>query len=163
MKVILKSGDVSQAFVQSVLPEDKKYVVKPPHGCPIIPSKIYLLLKKTLYRSKRSPRHWYETCKKTLISLGLKLCPNAPCIFSGTIIDGQPPLYLGLFVDDFIFFSKSPAIEQKFQSDFGNKYKVDFENEVTHFLGIKFTNIRHSDDHIDIFMNQPKDSAELIC
>ena len=56
MKIIPKSGDVSQAFVQSVLPEDAKYVVKPLHGCPITPSKIYLLLKKTLYGLKRSPR-----------------------------------------------------------------------------------------------------------
>ena len=59
---IPKSGDVSQAFVQSVLPEDKKYVIKPPEGCPITPSQTYLLLKKTLYSLKRSPHHWYETC-----------------------------------------------------------------------------------------------------
>ena len=66
MKVIPKSGDVSQAFVQSVLPESKKYVVRPPKGCPLTPPNTYLLLKKTLYGLKCSPRHWYETCKHTL-------------------------------------------------------------------------------------------------
>lgn len=102
MKIVPKTGDVSQAFVQSVLPDDEKYIVKPPHGCPITPKNTYLLLKKTLYGLRRSPRHWYETCKKTLLSLGLRPCANAPCIFHGTIIPGEPPLYLGLFVDDFV-------------------------------------------------------------
>ena len=55
MKVVPKTGDVSQAFVQSFLPDDKKYVIKPPHGCPLTPEKTYLLLKRTLYGLKRSP------------------------------------------------------------------------------------------------------------
>ena len=162
MKVIPKSGDVSQAFVPSVLPEDEKYVIKPPHGCPITPSKTYLLLKKTLYGLKRSPRHWYETCKSTLIKLGLKPCPNAPCIILRTLIEGQPPLYLGLFVDDFFFFSESPEVEQKFQQDFGQQYKVDFQSEVTHLLGVKFTCTRRKDGHVEIFMGQPVDTNDLI-
>ena len=161
MKVIPKSGDVSQAFVQSFLPESKKYVVHPPKGCPITPPNTYLLLKKTLYGLKRSPRRWYKMCKRTLINLGLKPCPNAPCIFTGTIIDGEPPLYLGLFVDDF-FFSESPTVETKFQELFRTKFKVDFDNKVSLFLGIKFTHVKHPDGHIDIYMNQLKDSTELV-
>ena len=162
LRCIPKTGDVSQAFVQSVLPEDEKYVIRPPKGCPITPSKTYLLLKKTLYGLKRSPRHWYETCRKTLISLGLQPCPNAPCIFTGTLIDGEPPLYLGLFVDDFIYFSANSEVERKFEQLFGAEYTVDFSPEVKHFLGIKFTNVRHEDGHLDIYMNQPKDIADLI-
>ena len=146
-----KSGDVSRAFVQSILPANEKYIVRPPHGCSITPSKTYLLLKKTLYRLKRSPRHWYETCKKTLIDLGLQPCPNAPCIFTGTLIEGQPPLFLGLFVDDFIYFSESREVEQQFESPFRRKFKVDFQNEISHFLGLKFTTVRHTDGNIDIY------------
>ena len=145
-----------------MLPDDEQYVIKPPKGCPITPSKTYLLLKKTLYGLKRSPRHWYETCKKTLISLGLNPCPNAPCIFTGTLIDGEPPLYLGLFVDDFIYFSASSEVERKFEQLFGARYTVEFSPEVKHFLGIKFTNVPHADGHLDIYMNQPKDIADLI-
>ena len=162
LKLVPKSGDVSQAFVQSVLPENEKYVIKPPKGCPITPSKTYLLLKKTLYGLKRSPRHWYETCRKTLIALGLKPCPNAPCIFTGHLIPGEPPLYLGLFVDDFIYFSSSPKVESKFEHLFSQKYTVEFNSKVKHFLGIKFTNVKHSDGHVDIYMNQPKDISDLI-
>ena len=162
LKVIPKSGDVSQAFVQSVLPDNEKYVLRPPNGCPLTPPKTYLLLKKTLYGLKRSPRHWYETCTKALVALGLKPCPNAPCIFTGTLVEGQPPLYLGLFVDDFLYFSESPIVEQKFEADFSKKFKVDFQPEISHFLGIKFTNVRHADGNVDIYMNQPKDISSLI-
>ena len=156
MKRIPKSSDISQAFVQSVLPEDKKYVIKPPHGCPITPDKTYLLLKRTVYSLKcSSPRHWYETCEKTLIKLGLQPCPNAPCIFSGTLIIGEPLLYLGLFVD-FIYFSASDKVGEKFKNDFGSEYKVDFQDKITDFLGMKFAS------HVDIYMNQPADIRDLI-
>ena len=36
-KCIPKSGDVSQAFCQSHLPEDEIYICTPPSGCPITP------------------------------------------------------------------------------------------------------------------------------
>ena len=96
------------------------------------------------------------------MSLGLQPCPNAPCIFTGTLIEGQPLLYLGLFVDDFIYFSANSEVERKFEQLFGNIYNVEFSREVKHFLGIKFTNVPHEDGHLDIYMNQPKDIADLI-
>ena len=111
MKCIPKTGDVSQAFVQSVHPPDEKYACCPPKGCPHTSSNTYLLLCKTLYGLKHSPRHWHKKVKKTFANLGLFPCPNAPCLFTGTIINGGSPLYLGLFVDDFIFFSASDAVE----------------------------------------------------
>jgi len=102
LRIVPKTGDVSQAFCQSVLLENEKYIIKPPKGCPTTPSDVYLLLKKTLYGLKRSPHHWYDTYTKVLKSIGLRPCPNAPRLFTGTLIEGEPPIYLGLFVDDFI-------------------------------------------------------------
>lgn len=86
---VLKSGQVSQAFIQSVLPYDEKYIIKP---------------LKTLYGLRRSPCHQFNTYKAALESLGLHSMPNAPRIFSGTSLEGHPPLYLALFVDDFCYF-----------------------------------------------------------
>jgi len=37
-KCILQSGDFKQAFVQSILPQDEMYVLRPPPGCPLTPS-----------------------------------------------------------------------------------------------------------------------------
>ena len=75
---------------------------------------------------------------------------------------GEPPLYLGLFVDDFIYFSASPTVEQKFEQEFSKSHKIDFQGEVSHFLGIKFTNVKHNDGNLDIYMNQPVDIQDLI-
>jgi len=91
----LKSSDVKQAFVQATLPSTKKYVFRPPAGCPISKPNTYWLLNKcTLYGLKRSPRHWYEKSVKLLNQAGLQQCPNAPCLFTGTIIPGLLPLFL---------------------------------------------------------------------
>ena len=97
-KCIPKSGDVSQAFVQSSLPASEQYVVKPPPGCPFSRRKTYFKLLKTLYGLKRSPRHWCEKARQTLISMGLRPLTHSPCIFTGSLIEGEPPLYLGLYV-----------------------------------------------------------------
>ena len=162
LKTIPKTGDVAQAFVQSVLPEDEKYVIRPPKGCPITPSKTFMLLKKTLYGLKRSPRHWYDTCKKTLISIGLKPLPNTPCIFTGSLIPGEPPIYLGLYVDDFIYFSESDQVEALFEREFSKAFKVAFEPQISHFLGVKFTNVIHDDGNVEIYMTQQADVIALV-
>ena len=122
----------------------------------------YLLLKKTLYGLRRSPRHWFETCKAALESLGLHSMPNAPCVFSGTILEGHPPLYLGLFVDDFCYFSLSSDVERAFEEKFGKMFTIDFQGDITHFLGIKFTNQHHEDGHVTCHMSQPVDIENLI-
>ena len=69
--VVKLSGDVSQAFVQSVLPPDENYVHRPPVGCPLTKPKSYWLLKQTLYGLKRSPKHWFDLATKNLKSIGL--------------------------------------------------------------------------------------------
>jgi len=105
LKVIPKIGDVSQAFVQILLPDDEAHICHRPVGCPITPKDSYWKLIKTLYGLKRSPRHWYETAKQILKELGFKQSNHSPCIFVGQLIKHHPPIYLELYVDDFIFFS----------------------------------------------------------
>ena len=163
-KRIPKSGDFIQTFCQSFLPDDEKYVCRPPAGCPITPPKMLLLLKRTLYGLKRSPRHWYETAKRAFESIGLKPLPNAPCIFTGSIIPGEPPIWVGLYVDDFIYSSSSDLVEKEFErrvtEDAG--LGVDWNGPPTHFLGIKFQTQAHDDGHVSIFMNQEADTEKLI-
>eukprot|EP00957_Ditylum_brightwellii_P136679 10422771-Ditylum_brightwellii.AAC.1 len=107
LKVILQTADVSQAFCQSFLPPYKKYILRPPQGCFLTPPNHYFLLKKMLYGLKWSPRQWYKLAQKTLISLSLTQNKKSPCIFHGKPIPGKPPIYVGLYVDDIVFFSES--------------------------------------------------------
>ena len=89
--------------------------------------------------------------------------PNAPCIFTGTFIDGEPPIYLGLFVDDFIYFSASSKVKDSFEKQFAKHFEVDFQGEVKYFLGINFTTVRHKDDnHLTVHMDQKCDALDLI-
>ena len=134
----LRQGDFKQAFVQATLPPDEQYVLKPPAGCPLSEPNTYWLLHHTLYGLKRSARHWFEKATTTLETLNLRPLMNAPCIFTGKILPGEPPLYLGLCVDDFVYFSTSRAIEQHFETQLSQQTNVDFMGQVGHFLGHKF-------------------------
>ena len=91
LKCIPKVGDVAQAFCQSFLPHTENYACCPPPNCPHTPPNTYWKLKKTLYGLKRSPRHFFDLAKKTLLAIGLRQHHSSPCIYFGTLIDGAPP------------------------------------------------------------------------
>ena len=134
----LKSGDIRQAFAQSELLPDETYVVRPPAGCPRTPPNSYWLLQRDLCGLRRAPRHWLDRMSKILQSIGFTPCPNSPCVFHGELIPGQPPIYLGLYVDDFIYFSESDQVKQEFETRLAKHTPVDFMGKVSHFVGVKF-------------------------
>jgi hypothetical protein len=45
-----------------------------------------------------------------LKAMGLKNSENSPCLFFGTLIEGEPPIYVGIYVDDIIYFSASDNV-----------------------------------------------------
>jgi hypothetical protein len=116
-KCTLKQGDCKNAFVQSTLPEEEITIVRPPTGCPLSAPNTYWKLRKSLYGLRRAPKHWFNLIRSHLISpeVGLKQCKNDPCVFVGTPVPGKPPLYLVLYVDDFVYFSEDSDVEQYFE------------------------------------------------
>jgi len=158
----LKSGDVIQAFCQKQLPQDERYILTPPHGCPKSKPNMYWLLLRTLYGLKRSPRHWYNHAVMLLKKCGLKQCPQAPCIFQGHPIPGKPKLYLGLYVDDFIYFSTDPTVELHFQTQLSAITGVHFMGQVSHFLGIKFLWNRSPNGSLSVHMSQEAFADHLV-
>jgi len=97
--------------------------------------KLLLAVTKNFYGLKRSPRHWYDTATSILKEMGFTQSPHSPCIFVGTLAKHQPPVYLDLYVDDFLFFSQSRQMEKKFMEIFGAKVKCTYSNELDYFLG----------------------------
>ena len=87
-----------------------------------------------------TPCHWYKMISSILESLeiNLKCCPNEPCCFVGTPIPDRPPLYLVLYVDDFVYFSSDPDVERYFESAIQAKLSVEFMGTADWFLGTKF-------------------------
>jgi hypothetical protein len=138
-KRVLKQADCCNAFCHGVLPKDEVVIFKPPSGCPVSKQGTYWKLDKTLYGLRQSPLHWFNRISSSFKAIGLQSCPNAPCIFYGTLIPGEPPVYIGLYVDDFVYFSESDAVEQAFESKLVNHgVSVDFMQTVNWFLGIQF-------------------------
>ncbi len=153
-KRTLKNCDVKQAFVQSSLPPNEDYFVRPPVGCPKSPPGTYWKLLRSLYGLKRAPKLWYEKLSYHLKAMGLKCCANSPCLFYGSLIEGEPPIYIGIYVDDIIYFSSSDRVEKEFENRLSSIGEIDFMGQVSHFLGIEFTWCHHVDGNISVNLTQ---------
>jgi hypothetical protein len=150
----LKNCDIKQAFVHSSLPETETYFVRPPHGCPRSPSGTYWRLLHSLYGLRRAPKLWFEKLSNHLLSMGLKNYPNSPCIFVGSLIPGQAPIYVGIYVDDIIYFSPSDEVEKTFETLLSTIGDVDFMGQVSHFLGIEFAWKHLPEGHLSVSLTQ---------
>jgi len=161
-KQTLKNCDIKQAFVQSFLPPTEEYFVRPPTGCPKSNPGTYWKLLRSLYGLKRAPKLWYEKLSSHLKGMGLKSCDNCPCLFVGTLLDGDVPIYVGIYVDDIIYFSPTPAVEAQFEKLVSTIGEVDFMGQVSHFLGIEFTWHHHSDGHVSVNLTQQSFTESLL-
>eukprot|EP00957_Ditylum_brightwellii_P132461 10101227-Ditylum_brightwellii.AAC.1 len=85
------------------------------------------------------PQHWYKKAKKILEELVLTQYPNSPCLFHGTLIEGEPHICVGLYVKNIAYYSLSDAVEKKFKERMAEKVSaIKLMGTVSHFLGIKF-------------------------
>jgi hypothetical protein len=151
---VLKNCDIKQAFVQSSLPSNEQYFLRPPVGYPRSTPGTYWKLIRSLYGLRRAPRVWFEKLSSHLQSMGLKSSTTSPCLFVGHLIDGAPPIYVGIYVDDIIYFSSSNEVERKFEGLLSKIGDVDFMGQVSHFLGIKFTWKHHPDGNLSVCLTQ---------
>ena len=161
-KRVMKNCDIKQAFVQSSLPENEVYLVRPPHGCPKSPPGTYWRLLRSLYGLRRAPKLWFQKLSSHLHSMGLKSSPNSPCLFVGSILPGLPPIYVGIYVDDIIYFSQSDEVEQQFEKLLSSIGNVDFMGQVSHFLGIEFTWKHLQNGHLSVSLTQQSFTDTLL-
>jgi hypothetical protein len=151
---VLKQGDCKNAFCRPTLPDDELVVVMPPPGCPISPPGTYWKLKKTLYGLRRSPRHWFNSFKGHILSMGFKQCKHDPCIFIGAHPDFPSiPIYVGCYVDNFIYYSTSDDTEKWFETNLAERVKVEFMGMVAWFLGI-FFEWTVTPSHVSVHLSQ---------
>ena len=47
------------------------------------------------------------------------------CVFKCTPFKNKPPIYVGLYVDDFVYFSESDEVEEWFESNLKSHVKVE--------------------------------------
>jgi hypothetical protein len=75
---------------------------------------------------------------------------SSPCLFVGHLLDGEPPIYVGVYVDDIIYFSASDHVERHFENFLSTIGAIEFMGQVTHFLGIEFTWKHHHNGHLSV-------------
>jgi hypothetical protein len=149
-----KNCDVKQAFIQSKLPSDEEYFLRPPPGCPRSKPGQYWQLLHSLYGLKRAPKLWFEMLSSHLKAMGLRKSTKSPCLLTGVNIPGGPPIYVSIYVDDIIYFSPGNSVEQKFEELLSTIGSVDFMGKVSLFLGTEFTWVEHEDGYLTVSLTQ---------
>ena len=144
-----------------MLPDDECTVVRPPIGDPAHSTGEYWLLNKTLYGLRRSPCHWYDMMLSSiLIKMGLSASVHDPCLYSGFVTSSSSdkpynhPLHIGLYVDDFVFYTKDKAHEAAFRTELTKHIAVDWMGDVDFFLGTSFIWNKLENGNISVHLSQ---------
>jgi len=148
-----KTGRLHPSIFQYTLPSQEQYICKSPFGCLVTPPNTYFRLIKTLYGLKRSPRHWYEKSKKVLAFISLHLSLNV-------ILDSSP-IYLGIYVDDCIYFSTYSEVEKKSETALILLLNVEFTGPPQYFLELK-VKCKKDENHLNVFLSQEVAVIELL-
>jgi hypothetical protein len=157
------------AKVFSLLNPEEVTFVRPPSGDPDANPHKYWLLLRTLYGLRRSPWHWCNKINAILQSIGLTPSIKDPCLYSGFIVDpsnpsstqSDSPLSLGLYGNNFVYFSKDQAVKALFCQLLSQCCKVDFIGIVNWFLGIHFS-WRITPTSVTVNLNQSGFATNLV-
>ena len=145
------------------------WLVRPPSGDPEASPDEYWLIKWTLYGLRRSPCHWYDKINAILCSICLTPFLKDPCLYTGYIHNPanpsasalSAPLSISVYVDNFVYFSKDPAVEALFCRLLSERCKVDFMGIVEWFLGVHFS-WRVTSSSVLVLMNQSGFANNLV-
>ena len=108
----LKQADCKNTFCNGILPNDEIYIIKPSIGCPTSSPGTFLKLNKTFYGLTRSAHHWYTTILDYLKdNMGFDAMTQDKCVYKCILIEGQLPIYVGLYIDGLVHYSKSDKVE----------------------------------------------------
>ena len=137
----LFQADVPTAFVRADLGSDTVLMEPPlipddvelPDGFEKASASELLLLQKSLYGLKQSPRYWYGTFRKALLTLGFRQSHADPCIFS--LHKNGSQMILGLYVDDTLYFGDDLLI-QEVMSSLKAEFEITELGVAKWFLGI---------------------------
>jgi hypothetical protein len=94
--------------------------------------------------------------------MGLTMSPHDPCVFYGSLKEGLPPIYIGIYVDNFKYYSLSDESDKLFEMQLGSKCRVDFMGEVSWFLGYKYEWETLADGRLTVSITQTAKAEDLI-
>ena len=126
--------DVETAFLNAPLKED--IYMYPPDGLKIEKGKV-LLLKKSLYGLKQSPRNFNIELNSTIVKMGFTRCTADACIYLKNI-NGKD-IYIAVYVDDIIIACTDVDIINDIKGQLARTYKVKDMGEMDWYLGMRYT------------------------
>jgi hypothetical protein len=151
---IIHQMDIDTAFLNADLEED--IYMSAPDGIVLEPGKC-LLLKKSLYGLKQSPRNFNKALNATIISLGFKRSITEPCVYKQTI-DGHETI-IAIYVDDLIIACDDINIIERVKQQIAATYKVKDMGEMNWYLGMRF--IRNKETNV-FTLNQSKYAQDVL-
>ena len=127
--------DIITAFLNSILKE--RIYIWPPEGFEE-DGWVWLLLR-ALYGLKQSPREWYQTLSKFLISQGFKRLESDHSVF----VNYKKKLIVPIYVDDLLLIGP-PGLEDisKLKKALGQRFSMTDLGPCHHYLGMGITRDR---------------------
>jgi hypothetical protein len=87
--------------------------------------------------------------------------PTHHVCFTAIPSQGSPPLYIAVYVDDFMYFSPDNNIERHFETTMQAQLRVDFFGTVEWFLGT-YDDWSREDGHASVHLSQEAYCRQLI-
>ena len=90
------------------------------------------------------------------------------CVFKCTLFPGKPPIYVGMYVGNFVYYSTSDEVEEWFEQQLQSKVKVDFMGTVSWFLGQAYEWYTSKDGYVtchisqEVFVEQLLEKSKLL-
>ena len=76
------------------------------------------------------------------------------CVYKCTPIAGQPPIYVGLYADDLLYYSKLDKVEEWIENQLKSHVKVDFMGDASWFLRQRYDWHTYSDGKVSCHISQ---------
>ena len=72
------------------------------------------------------------------------------------------PIHVGIYVDDFVYFSEDPEVESRFEQILKSQFNVDFMGTVNWFLGTQFDWSEHHDGALSVHLSQAAFAQNIV-
>ena len=148
--LVAYQADVASAFLNADL--DIPLYMPEPDGFDSKTGKV-LLLKKSIYGLKQSPKLFYEKMKSVLEELDLSESMADPCVFIGNPAD---KLIISLYVDDLIVVGKTEEVVVSFLERLKQRLQIKYP-KLEYFLGLQIKRTATS-----LFIHQERYANELL-
>ena len=126
----IEQWDAITAFLNSEI--DRPTFVRAPEGADFAPGTI-LQLHRGIYGLRQAGRLWSQTIRDFLLSTGWSRFKGDHNVYSR---DG---VYLSVYVDDFLCFSRSSNISTKIFEEINNRFPLKMLGPVSNLLGMQIT------------------------